>query len=204
MIHRTPTAALVFLCAGFAPLAAQTHVYDPIGRLIWSTQPNGASTTYAYDDTGNLTAIGTVAAGADTDGDGLPDYYEIRYSGTLIELDATSPVPGQPLTVFQAFAFGRDPEARPGGPLTIARLIPAPPGDPGFSLEYHRPRGASLLIDYRPEVSLDLVTWSSAPADVQETKVSPAPDGLELVTVQAMSPLSTEARIFLRIRLIKL
>lgn len=198
------TVGLVFLLAGgLGSLSAQSHVYDAIGRLVWSTQANGHSTTYAYDNNGNLEAVGSVSPGTDSDGDGLPDYFEIRYSGQPTGLAPGTDDDHDGLTAFREFAFGRDPRVADTTALVVASLAPALPGSELLTLTYLRPRGATLLIDYIPQISVDLVTWSSATTDVQEVSAVPQSDGLELVTVRAAANPNDPDRIFLRIRLLK-
>lgn len=194
-------ALLVWSCPG--TLAAQSHVYDAIGRLVWSTRPDGHSTTYAYDDNGNLTAVGSVSPGTDSDGDGLPDYFEIRYAGQTTALSPSADEEPDGLSAFQEFAFGRDPRAADNLALTVVSLAPAPPAGNLLTLTYLRPRGATLLIDYIPQVSYDLATWSIASTDVQEISAVAQPDGLELVTVRALASPAVQPRVFLRIRLVK-
>jgi YD repeat-containing protein len=187
----------------FNHAGAQTHSYDAIGRLILSTQTNGQSTTYAYDRNGNLEAVGSVAPGADSDGDGLPDYFEIRFTGQSTALLPNTDSESDGLSAFQEFAFGRDPRRSDNGRLTVVSLITPHSGTGQLALTYLRPRGGTLLIDYIPQVSQDLVTWSSAASDVQEVSAIAQPDGLELVTVRASVTSVTAPRVFLRIRLIK-
>ncbi len=174
--------------------------YDAIGRLIWATLPDGSSTTYVYDDNGNIEAIGTVASGADTDGDGIPDYYEIRYTGQTTGLNAFADLESDGQNNFTEFAFGRAPLTSDASPLTVVGLTSLPGNGNYLTLTYLRPRGATLLINYIPQVSQDLVIWSSLPADVEETLVVPQPDGLEQVTVRALASTTTQTRLFLRIR----
>jgi YD repeat-containing protein len=38
-----------------------THTYDALGRLIWTTQPNGASTVYRYDANNNIEGTSNVS-----------------------------------------------------------------------------------------------------------------------------------------------
>lgn len=65
-------AACYFFLATTAD--ARSVGYDAAGRVIWAIQPFGQMTTFAYDTNGNLTAVGSVTASTDSDGDGMPDF----------------------------------------------------------------------------------------------------------------------------------
>jgi YD repeat-containing protein len=197
------TGAFVALI-GIGGLTAQTSTYDAIGRLVWSAQPGGASTTYAYDPNGNLTATGSVGAGADGDGDGIADYYEIRFTGTVAGLVATGDEEGDGLTNLREFAFGRDPRQSDSSNLTPVSIEPPTGANQYFTLRYNRPKSAPLLLAYSAEVSFDLVTWDNTVTAVEQTGVTDLGNGLEQVTVRALSPVSVQPRIFIRVRITKL
>ncbi|OXC74361.1 IPT/TIG domain-containing protein [Caballeronia sordidicola] len=71
-VHQSPRlrslvvgALALFLVTGICPALAQVqYSYDPNGRLVKVTMPNGAFATYAYDPDGNILSISNSAATA--------------------------------------------------------------------------------------------------------------------------------------------
>ena len=63
--------------------------YDAAGRVVWSIQPSGQTTVFSYDANSNIESITSITPAADTDADGLPDYFEIRFAGTATDTGLT-------------------------------------------------------------------------------------------------------------------
>ncbi len=193
-------ASLVLLCPGAA--LALSHRYDAAGRLVWSIQPGGQATHCSYDAAGNLTAVAVVTPAQDSDGDGLPDTWEVRFSPSAGARGAADDPDGDGLIDLQEFAFARLPDRPDGGGLTPLSLETGA-GGAHLTLRYRRPVQGAATLDYIAEASSDMKTWSGA-ADAVET-LAPVPqgDGTELVTVRALAPVGTAPRLFLRIRIVK-
>lgn len=197
----------VFLLLGASWASAQTHIYDAIGRLRWSTQASGASTAFSYDPNGNLLSVTNVSPGQDTDGDGLPDSFELLWSGgaDFTSLDASIDEESDGLINLLEFALARDPFTPDAANLTPVSIEPNGT-DQYLTIRYLRPKQGPALLEYKVEVSFDLAagSWSSDPADVEELGVADQGGGIELVTVRAKAAVSTANRAFLRLRVTKL
>lgn len=70
---------------------ALSHRSDAAGRLTWSVQPGGQASHFSYAVAGNITAVAVITPAQDTDGDGLPGTWEIRYSPNVTGRDAQRP-----------------------------------------------------------------------------------------------------------------
>ena len=196
---------VVLLGVGFQArqASAQTHVYDAIGRLVWSTQPSGASSAQTYDANGNLTSTASVAAGTDSNGNGIPDSYEMQYTGSRTGMDAMANPSHDGVTNLMKFALGLNPGLPDGVDLTTLSVVTSD-GVGHLTLEYLRPKEGTLLLNYLVEVSTDLVagSWSSAPEVVQQISAVDQGGGLELVTMQALAPMNSQSRMFMRLRVV--
>lgn len=179
-----------------------SHRYDAAGRLTWSVQPGGQATHFTYDAAGNLGTITTILPAQDTDADGLPDTWEVHYSGTATGRAAASDTDADGLIDLQEFAFARQPDRADGANLTPVSLEPAA-GGTRLTLRYLRPTQGTATLNYIAEVSSDLKTWSSAAADVETLVPVAQSDGLEQVTVRTKASLGAAPRLFLRIRIEK-
>ncbi len=85
------TAAVAILSSGLVSIiplhAGETlYTYDSNNRLKTASYTNGVTARYQFDPAHNMIGIGQVA---DSDADGLPDYWEIEYFGNLTTTDGT-------------------------------------------------------------------------------------------------------------------
>jgi YD repeat-containing protein len=189
-------------------LSAQTHVYDSIGRLRWSTQPNGASTSFSYDAANNLLSVTNVSASADSDADGMPDSFEIQWTGGV---STTALAPGDDpekdsIINLAEFAFARGVTVGDIQALTPVSIEPPSGANRYLTLRYTRPKNGTLFLNYITETRAELVSgaWSSAAADVEQVSVVDQGGGIELVTVRALATVSSGTKRFLRVRINKL
>jgi YD repeat-containing protein len=189
---------LIWPCA----VLALGHRYDAAGRLVWSVQPGGQATHHDYDAAGNLVSVTTVLPAQDSDGDGLPDTWEIRHSASATGREAQEDSDGDGLIDLQEFAFARLPDRPDGANLTPLSIETTQQGSQ-LTLRYLRPTQGSAVLDYVAEVSSDLKTWSSSAADVETLAPVAQGGGTELVTVRAKAALGATTRLFLRVRLVK-
>ncbi len=199
-------AGLLALSLRPVPASAQTYLYDAIGRLAWSVQPGGAATTFRYDPAGNVLAVVVVTAGADANHNGIPDSFEVLYSGGVTGLPAGANPSGDGLINLLKFALARDPNVADAANLTPVSIEASGGGGAGsyLTLRYQRRRQGLATLNYLVEVSSDLTSaasWSSAATDVdQAVSVVDQGDGIELVTSRAKVPVGTVARQFMRLR----
>ena len=82
------------------------YEYDSNNRLKTASYTNGVTARYQFDLAHNLTGIGHVA---DTDGDGLPDYWEIQNFGNLTTTDGTGDQDGDGLSDLDEYLAATDP-----------------------------------------------------------------------------------------------
>lgn len=202
--------ALVILFLGLfwpAWTPAQTHVYDALGRVIWSTQAGGAATVYGYDPNGNLLSIAHIAPGIDVDSDGLPDSFELFYTSGASAIAISPEIDEEKdgLINLLEFALAREPFVCDARALTPVSIVPGA-GNQYLTIQYRRPKQGTVLLDYQVEVSTDLAggVWSSAAADVEQISRADQGGGIELVTVRAKAGVTTANKMFLRLRVTKL
>jgi YD repeat-containing protein len=93
-ILATLLCLLALLPSGQAATPDVIYTYDAANRLIQAQYSSGAVIHYTYDAAGNrtqVTILGTIDPQADSDHDGLPDSWELRYFGHLGESAASDP-----------------------------------------------------------------------------------------------------------------
>lgn len=104
------TIAMAVLTAGIAVTSLSagetTYEYDSNNRLKTASYTNGVVARYHFDAAHNMTGIGQVE---DSDGDGLPDYWEIKYFGDLTTTDGTGDQDGDGLTDLEEYLSASDP-----------------------------------------------------------------------------------------------
>ena len=191
--------------------AANLHAtdigYDAAGRVISSIQPDGQTTTFRYDANGNIEAIASITPAEDSDADGLPDYFEIRFTGTKTALAPTDDADQDGMNHLFEFAFAKDPFISDATEITpISLEVPNPQtGDQFFTLKYLRPQSGTQHLKYITEISFDLKQpWLSDPPDVLETAIVQQDGGMEEVTVRFLETLGTTDKLFMRISVRKL
>jgi len=150
--RHTKSVLTGLLLAAIQPLSQSASIansigYDPAGRVVWSVQPSGQMTTFSYDANSNLTAIGSVVSGTDSDFDGIPDFFEIHFSGTVTALDPTLDEDSDGLNNLGEFAFAFNPTVSDAVNVTpISIVTPSGSTDQFFTIVYQRPPGAFHLL----------------------------------------------------------
>jgi len=101
------------------------------------------------------------------------------------------------------YAFNTSP-LHPDAPGTFGLLSVGPEPNATYpALKFKRRSGTSDL-SYVVQVSTNLATWSGSPADPQTTQIQAMPlgDGMEVLTVRALTPLSDKSAYYLRLTVI--
>ena len=91
-----------------------SHIYDDLGRLSSTSYQDGytiTQITYNYDSTGNPETRQVAIQIQDSDGDGMPDGWEIQYGLDPDDAsDADLDTDGDGLTNLEEYSYGTDPE----------------------------------------------------------------------------------------------
>ncbi|WP_158279870.1 RHS repeat domain-containing protein [Coraliomargarita sinensis] len=193
--------AILLLCS--LSLLARHVGYDAAGRVIWSIQPSGQTTSFSYDANGNIESITSITPAEDTDSDGMPDYFEIRFSGTATALIPSEDTDQDGMSHLFEFAFGKDPSVPDAQNITpISLEVPDPQtGDQFFTLKYLRPLSATQHLSYSTQISFDLTQpWLTDPPAVLETVVVQQEGGVEEVTVKFLPTVGSNDKFFMRIQ----
>lgn len=146
---------------------------------------DGASATNTANRAALRSKLLAAATPADTDHDGLPDYWETLHFGNLSRHGDTPGVHG--LKTLLHFAHGNKTPATtaPDGlPVLIHRV------DGPLALTFKRRRGTARGLTVTPEFSSTLATWTTGVAGWEEWSVRALYDGSasELVEWRALTP----------------
>lgn len=198
--HLAKFGAVIGLCS--LSLMARNIGYDAAGRVVWSIQPGGQTTTFSYDANGNIESIASITPAEDTDSDGMPDYFEIRFSGSPTGLAATEDDDQDGMNHLFEFAFAKDPSVSDAKDITPTSLeVPEPQtGEQFFTLKYLRPQSGTQHLGYSTQISFDLTQpWLTDPPEVLEAVVVPQEGGVEEVTVKFLPAVGSNDSFFMRI-----
>lgn len=161
---------------------------DAAGTTISETMP------YLVDNTG------------DTDDDGLPNAWEVLFGLNQNDANGINGSTGDPdfdgFTNLEEFGYGLDPHSFDlfGAPTITAQVNPAD-GKKYFTVTYRRRTDAPSLI-YEIQTTMDMITWTTASADLEPVSVTPITPTLEAVTVRVPPPIGSlgTPRKFVRVQ----
>ena len=182
----------------FVP-TAPVGPYGNTLSFLNGSNPNGAWSLYvedeAPDDSGVITngwSLSIVTAPF-YDGINLTDPAQV-----VLDLD------GDGLSNLIEYALGTDPRdpADAGKGMLITTTSSA--GNEYVSLQYRRRKNtAGLNLQYLPEVSGDSQTWNSDASHVLSVGVTPIDAQFDLVTVRDLTPTTSSAPRFIRLRVVE-
>ena len=139
------------------------------------------------------------AKSRDTDADGLPDDWELRYFGNLDAKPGEDP-DGDGIDNLTEFAWGTDPTS-PKSHVPIKSGLASKGQQKLLSVTFKRRAGA--ILDYQIETSLDLQQWTASPAEILLTRpLRNLFDGTGTLeaTYSLSQPIAEQPHRFLRIR----
>ena len=113
----------------------------------------------------------------DSDSDGLPDYWELKYSGSTTAMSPGGNTDGSGMSNFTKYAFGLDPTK--GSSVNPIIDTTSLHGSGQFSYT----RAANSVLTYTVWTSTDLSDWGTVPAAATQVPRVPAVDGVETVDV---------------------
>jgi uncharacterized repeat protein (TIGR02543 family) len=146
----------------------------------WNTAADGSGTSYATGATYSTDAALVLFAkwtANDSDSDGLPDWWELKYSGSTTAMSAGGNTDGSGMSNLTKYAFGLDPTK--GSSVNPIIDTTALHGAGQFSYT----RAANSILTYTVWTSTDLSDWGVSPAAATQEPRVPAVNDVETVDV---------------------
>jgi hypothetical protein len=192
----------------------------PPNRLTYSllAAPNGAT----IDTNGVITWIPTLAQSPSTNvfttivtDDGVPPLsatndFAVVVSGPFDGIDLTTPSQaladpdGDGIPNLMEFALGNDPRTSADSNNGTKTLVAQDSNGRFLSLQFKRRKNTGgLALQYLPEVSGDRQTWYSDSSHALETSVTPLDAQFDWVTVKDLTPFTSAATRFIRLRIVE-
>lgn len=153
--------ALVMMFCACSSAGIITYSRDGGGRLTGAQYANGKAHRYTYDAAGNLTRRAAIVPGigGDSDGDGLPDDWELMFFGSLGR-DGTGDFDNDDFKDSSEYFAGTNPT----DPLSLLTITRAIPGAGQFTVEWRAVAGKLYRMQYKD--TLNDPAWQNVPGDV--------------------------------------
>ena len=177
---------------------------DVMGNLIEFKTSETEKINYSYDQAGNMTTVSvTTSTGSltqvDSDGDKIPDAWEVKYTGNRGNVDATSDFDGDGDLDLMEYATGHRPD------LPGSRSTPTPSGvgveSNGrrfFIVEFQRRIDSGIELDLVTSTSLEAGSWNDNATIIPQGTVNNG-NGTETVTCKCYPPEESGEKFFVRL-----
>ena len=144
--NRLFIATIAGLCAleGAALGGEIVYKYDSLNRLTNSVYSQGVIATYKYDSAHNVREVKLIK---DTDNDGLPDYWEMLYFGSLTATDGTTDSDGDGLSDYAEYLAGTDP-TDPNSSMRFSGCWGGYSGPSGFNIAWSSSSNRNYTIEW--------------------------------------------------------
>jgi YD repeat-containing protein len=149
------------MSVGLVSAGVITYTRDGGGRLTGVQYANGKAHGYTYDAAGNLArrAATLPGIGGDSDGDGLPDDWELLFFGNLGR-DGTGDFDSDGFKDSSEFLAGTNPV----DPQSLLSITRATAGAGEFTIEWQAVAGKTYRVQYKD--TLNAPVWSDVGGDV--------------------------------------
>jgi len=114
---------------------------------------------------------------------------------------AQADIDGDGLSNLMEYALGTDPR-NPSDGMEGFQISTLNDGGRTYVIISFKRRKSDPSLQYVPEVSVDMQVWSSDSSSVKETNVTSLDPQFDWVTVQDLTPLTTSAPHFIRLRVV--
>jgi YD repeat-containing protein len=135
------------------------YLYDTLNQLVFVSNPSGRASLYAYDPARNrIQHFGIADPGADTDGDGLPDYWEATHGFDPTNFtDGTADSDGDGLSNYGEYVACTDPFS-----IFSVFRITSMSVDPSVTrLSFRSRAGKTYVVEWTDNLTADV--WTSLP-----------------------------------------
>jgi hypothetical protein len=149
------------------------------------------------------------AALVDSDGDLMPDAWEMLHFGTIAALPGEDHADNDGKNNLTEFAFGTNPASAASFPSTVSGFTPPPM--PRLTITFCVPEVPPAYVRYTVEVSSDLLIWTPLathapgtpwtewPGAGQVSAPTPGPNGTVCLTAADCEPAAAHPLRFLRV-----
>ncbi|MDB4673600.1 right-handed parallel beta-helix repeat-containing protein [Verrucomicrobiales bacterium] len=136
----------------------------------------------------------------DSDADGLPDDFEIRYSGTgsPTALTPDDDRDGDGMSILFEFAIGADPDFK----NSQVGIETAPSPDGHFHFSYRRNSSAAPFVQLLPAASASLgsdASWESSEIEIISAASDTENPEIDVIHARSVNPMATVPRAFFRL-----
>ncbi len=129
------------------------YQYDSLNRLTGSQYSQGVAASYSYDAAHNIRQVKLIK---DTDGDQLPDYWELLYFGNLTTANGTSDSDGDGMSDYDEYVAGTDP-LDPNSSMRFSGCGGGQTGPLGFTVTWSSSTNRLYSIEWTKDLMTNFV-----------------------------------------------